>query len=400
MSRAPARGFSLIESLIALVIVSFGLLAIAGVHLKLSRGEDIARQRGEATRLAQEKLEELRSFTQLDAAAGVNSWGGMAGSTDTISKSDDYHANTVFTRTWQVLDSADDAWRRVRVTVAWTDRVAETANQTANAETTLSFNTMIAKVDPFDSGALAFPQPGNTTLKRPKNRSLNIPVPATDLGDGHSAIKVTDSLYAVFSNDTGWVVRTCAFEITQASQLTLCPETTAYIIAGYISLSGLNAFPADLSINPMQITGATGVTCAPPTPAVNQNDPNNGPIAGYKYYMCVVHVAASGNAWSGMVRLASASLNAGGTDYLVCRFQYKPKADKPSVDNPNNVQPYTGVTDSLDNQNYLITTANSCPAVGPNGSTFQTTQHQNCRSGNPNKNLNRATDCPATAVAL
>lgn len=392
MTRASARGFSLIESLIALVIVSFGLLAIAGVHLKLVRGEDIARQRGEATRLAQEKLEELRSFTQLDAAAGVNSWGGMAGATDTISNDPNaYHANTTFTRTWQVLDSVDDAWRRVRVTVAWTDRV----NETANEETTLSFNTMIAKTDPFDSGALAFPLPGNTTLKRPKNRSLNIPVPATDLGDGHSAIKVTNSLYAVFSNDSGWVVRTCAFEITLASQLSLCPETTAYIIAGYISLSGPNAFPADLALNTTQITGSTGVTCAAPSDAVDQNDTSQT-IAGYKYYMCVVHVAASGNAWSGMVRLAAAALNNSATDYLVCRFQYKAKVDKPSVDNPNNVQPYTGVTDSLDNQNYLITTANTCPAVGPNGSTFQTTQHQNCRSGNPNKNVNRATDCPAS----
>jgi prepilin-type N-terminal cleavage/methylation domain-containing protein len=392
MSRAPARGFSLIESLIALVIVSFGLLAIAGVHLKLVRGEDIARQRGEATRLAQEKLEELRSFTQFDAVAGVNSWGGMAGATDTISNDPNaYHANTTFTRTWQVLDSVDDAWRRVRVTVAWTDRV----NATANEETTLSFNTMIAKIDPFDSGALAFPLPGNTTLKRPKNRSLNIPVPATDLGDGHSAIRVTDTLYAVFSNDSGWVVRTCAFEITLASQLTLCPATTAYIVAGYISLSGPSAFPVDLVMNTALITGSTGVTCAVPDDAKDQNDPDT-PIAGYKYYMCVVHVAATGDAWSGKVRLAASSLNNSTTDYLVCRFQYKPKVDKPSVDNPNNVQPYTGVTDSLDNQNYLITTANTCPAVGPNGSTFQTTQHQNCRSGNPNKSPDRGAECPAS----
>ena len=393
MSRAPTRGFSLIESLIALVIVSFGLLAIAGVHLKLTRGEDIARQRGEATRLAQEKLEELRSFTQLDAAAGATSWAGMAGSTDTIANNPDYHANTTFTRTWQVLDSADDAWRRVRVTVAWTDRV----NAQANEETTLSFNTMIAKVDPFDSGALSFPLPGNTTLKRPKNRSLNIPVPATDLGDGHSVIKVTSTLYAVFSNDSGWVVRTCGFEITLASPIELCEKKTAYIVAGYISLSGPNAFPADLAINTTQITGSTGVTCATPTPAVNQNDPNNGTIAGYMYYMCVVHVAADGDAWSGKVRLAAVALNAGATNYLVCRFQYKAKTNNPSVDNPNNVQDYTSVTDSLDNQNYLITTANTCPAVGPNGSTFQTTEHQNCRSNNPNMSQNRAAACPATA---
>lgn len=389
MGRSTSRGFSLIEALIALVIVSFGLLAIAGVHLKLARGEDIARQRGEATRLAQERIEQLRSFTQLSAAANVTSWDGMASATDTITNDPpNYTTNTTFTRTTQVLDSASDPWRRVQVKVEWTDRVSALATD----DTTLLFTTIVSKTDPFDSGALAFPLPGNTTLKRPKNRSLNIPVPATDLGDGHSAIKVTDTLYAVFSNDSGWVVRTCDFEITLASQLSLCPLKSAYIIAGYVSLSGPNAFPEGLAINTAQITGSTGVICAV-SDAMDQNHSNTR-IAGYKYYLCVVHVAADGNAWSGTVRLAAPTLNAGATDYLVCRFEYPTSST--STANQRNVQPYSGVTDSLDSQNYVISTASSCPQIGPNGSKFQTTLHQNCRGSNPNKNTNRATDCPAS----
>jgi Tfp pilus assembly protein PilV len=390
-TRSPrGRGFSLIEALIALAVTSFGLLALAGVALKLAYNEDIARQRGEATRLAQEQIESLRSFTQLGAEPGKNAWDSMAsnGAGEQITSTDDLSFNTTFTRTWQVLDSPNDAWRRVSVTVAWTDRVKDSADPQS-----VTFNSIISKTDPFVSGSLGFPQPGNTTAKRPKNRSMNIPVPAVDLGEGKSAIPVKAGLYAVFSNDSGWIVRTCNFNITNASQLSLCPETTAYIVAGYVSLKGSGngnnsslSFPTGLSINTGLITGSTGVDCSI-SDAKDQN--TNTVIPNYKYYLCVVYMAAAGQSWSGTVRLASPTLNTGSTDLLVCRFQYA--ATNTTDPNQRNVQPYSGVADSLDNQNYVITDAGSCPTVDG----LSTTQHQNCRGSNPNKNDNRATDCPA-----
>jgi prepilin-type N-terminal cleavage/methylation domain-containing protein len=390
--RTASRGFSLIESLIALAITAFGLLALAGVALKLAHSEDVARQRGEATRLAQEQIESFRSFTQLSSEPGKNAWDSMgSGNTsDQITNHEDFNTNTTFTRSWQVFDSAGDPWRRVSVTVAWTDRIKGDAEPQS-----LTFNSIISKTDPFDSGALAFPQPGNTTLKRPKNRSMNIPVPAVDLGEGKSAIPVGTGLYAVFSNDTGWVVRTCNFNITSASELDQCAQTTAYIIAGYISLkssgNGNNnnalTFPADLAINTSQISGSTGVVCNV-SDARDQND--NTVLSGYKYYLCVVYVAAEGQAWSGKVRLAGDTLNSGTADVLVCRFQYATSST--SNANQRNVQPYSGVADSLDNQNYVITNTNSCPTID----SLATTQHQNCRSSN---NATRASECPATAVA-
>lgn len=387
--RTASRGFSLIEALIALAITAFGLVALAGVALKLAHSEDVARQRGEATRLAQEQIESFRSFTQLATEPGKNAWDSMgSGNTsDQITNTTDFNTNTTFTRSWQVFDSAGDPWRRVSVTVAWTDRIRGDAEPQS-----LTFNSIISKTDPFDSGALAFPQPGNTTLKRPKNRSMNIPVPAVDLGEGKSAIPVATGLYAVFSNDTGWVVRTCNFNITSASQLDQCPLTTAYIVAGYISLkssgngNGNNnntlSFPADLAINTTQISGSTGVVCNV-SDARDQND--NTVVSGYKYYLCVVYVPAEGQAWSGTVRLAATALNNGTADVLVCRFQYA--ASNYSNANQRNVQPYSGVADSLDNQNYVITNLSSCPTID----SLATTQHQNCR----NNNANRTSECPA-----
>jgi prepilin-type N-terminal cleavage/methylation domain-containing protein len=382
--RSRQQGFSLLESMIALVIMAFGLLAIAGVGLKLARSEDVARQRGEAARLAQEKIEQFRSFTQIDAAAGVNAWASMGtgGSSDTIADDGvNYRTNTVFNRSWQVLDSATEPWRRVRISVNWTDRT----NAIATPETTLNFATIISKTDPFDSGTLAFPQPGNTTLKRPKNRNMNIPVPALDLGGGKSVVQLTSNFAVVFSNDTGYVVLTCPFLVDSLDDLPGCTETSAYIVAGYISLDGNISFPANLLVSTAGLSGITGANCTLGD-AVNQN--TGAAISGYKYYLCVVSVPSAGAPWSGTVRLGGSGLNSGATDYKVCRFEYLP--GNGATANQRNDQPYQQVSESLDNQNYILTTSGgpNCPTV----TQLPTELHQDCRSSN----ASRATVCPAS----
>ena len=373
------RGFTLIEAMVALVIVAFGLLVLAGVNLKLARAEDVAKQRGEAARLAQEKIEELRSFTRISVAAGAVSWNGLAGGNDTLVDAPDFHTNTTFNRTWQLLGTIADPMRRAVVTVAWADRAGEAQNVT--------FSTVISKTDPSDVGSLGFPLPANTTLKRPKNRNLNIPVPAVDLGNGQSVVQLQGNFAVVFSNESGYVVKTCDHVVSTAADLASgCTDTNAYILAGYVSLHGTGTFPAGLSVNTAQFTGSSGVNCSVSN-AINQS--TGLVIAGYKYYLCVVSVAAQAAPWSGRLRLSGAGLNAG-PNYLVCRFEFP--VDFGGSANQRNVQPYANVAESLDSQNYVITDTSSCPTV----STLATVEHQNCRSSGTNNNAgNRGVDCPA-----
>jgi prepilin-type N-terminal cleavage/methylation domain-containing protein len=383
------RGFSLLESLIALVITAFGLLAIAGVGMKLSHSGDVARQRGEAARLAQEKIEELRGYTQITASPGVASWYGMASANDevtegTVFNSETYHTNTKFERSWTLLDSADDAWRRVRVTVLWADSLNGDADKQS-----LSFDTIMSKTNPADVGSLAFPLPGNTTLKRPKNRSLNIPVPAVDLGDGTSAIPV-DKYSVIFSNETGYVVRLCTIAVTKASEVddTTCPKVDAYVVAGYISLHGFTSFPSSLAISTASLSGVVhdpAKTICEVKAALDQN--TNTEIAGYKYYICVLTMPAKDATWSGKVKLAAPGFNSGTTGYLICRFQFP--AGGEANDNMRNTQPYQNVGDSMDNQNYVISNSNgACPTI----ESFKTTEHQVCRTSAEKSGI----DCPAS----
>jgi prepilin-type N-terminal cleavage/methylation domain-containing protein len=374
-----ARGFSLIESLIALVLVAFGLLALVGVSTRLAQSEDVARQRGEAARLAQAKIEDLRSYTQIAAASGVVSWDSLAGGTDTVGSSEDYATNASFTRTWQLRGATSDPMRNLQVQVSWTDRAGE-----AQA---VSYASLISRTDPTDVGSLGFPLPGNTTLKRPKNRSISVPVPALELGNGKSVVQLQANMAVVFSNESGYVVQTCNKTVTTAADLTTgCVTANAYILAGYIS----GTIPTGLSINTGQITGATGTSCS----LGNAVDQNSGAvIAGYRYYLCVISMPSVGAAWSGTLRLGGLGLNVkamDNQDYLVCRFQY-PAANGVST-NSRNVQPYSGVGDSLDSQNYIIATGSTCPTV----SSLVTTEHQNCRTsgGNSVGATQRGVNCP------
>lgn len=367
-ARLGQRGFTIVEALVALAVIAFGLLGMVGLQAVMSRSADVSKQRAEAVRLAQERIEAMRSYTSIEAVAGQTTWADLANGADVPATT----SNTPYARSWTVSGTTGDPMRRVSVTVAWTDRGGEAQ--------TVTLNSVVSKTDPSDVGLLGFPLPQNTTLKRPKNRNLNIPVPAIDLGGGKSVYQLANNFAVVFSNDSGYVVMKCDFVVTTAAQLSGCQTYSAFILAGYVSLSG-GAFPAGLALNTASLTGTTTVTCTMGN-AVDQND--GTAIAGYKYYLCVVALPAN-TTWSGGIKLAGMN---SGTDYLVCRFQY-PAAAGVSA-NARNVQPYAAVSESLDNQNYVLTTASACPTV----TGLATTQHQNCRTSNPNKNVNRATDCP------
>lgn len=108
------RGFTLIESLLAFVVLGIGLLALLRVQPELRAHAEVARQRGEAVRLAQQEIEGLRGFASLAGHAAIGA-----------------HAHTVepdgLGSPRYAVERRVDAgsWPRMRaidVTVAWTDR--------------------------------------------------------------------------------------------------------------------------------------------------------------------------------------------------------------------------------------------------------------------------------------
>ncbi len=60
------RGFTLVETLVALVVLAVGLLAVAKMSLTYVQANSYSNQLGQATFLAQEKMEQLRSYGTAD----------------------------------------------------------------------------------------------------------------------------------------------------------------------------------------------------------------------------------------------------------------------------------------------------------------------------------------------
>lgn len=382
-------GFTLVEALIALLVMAFGMLALAGMQLQLSRSGDIAKQRTEAMRLAQEQMETLRSYSTITA------WNALAGGTNTAT------TNATYTRTWALGGASTDKMRPVTVTVTWADRASTADNQT------ITLASVISQTNPADSGFLGFPLPQNTNLKRPKNRNINIPVPAVSLGGGKSAYQLAPGgVTVVFSDITGGVVDRCTGTVdatTYAAGTAGCTSYQAYILAGYvtgaITPAGTPApaasapyFPAPTlptgivtaDLSGWDSSGGKTISCIY-TRATDQNDlsppPTSTPELAH-YYLCIIPITVGG-AWSGTIRLGGVATNA---NYKVCRFQYP--ASSYLTPNMQNIQPYAGVNESLDNQNYYIENSNNanCPTITSSGGTLAnggavaTTLHQNCRS--------------------
>lgn len=107
------RGFSLIEALISLTVLTSGLLALAQFQSDVQFSSSAAKTQTTAINLAQQKLEELHHQSVIDHTAIS---GG--GDTPTTRAGD----NTTFNRRWVVTPHDDSRYHEVQVFTEWTSR--------------------------------------------------------------------------------------------------------------------------------------------------------------------------------------------------------------------------------------------------------------------------------------
>jgi Tfp pilus assembly protein PilV len=139
---AARRGVALIEALVALAVIGFGMLAVVGSIGTLRLNGDVARQRSEALRIAQDRIEEWRGFSVLDTTADRTAYEdiGDVGAFDVVA------ANTTFSVSIEVNEDSDVAGTRrparkhVLVLVRWKDRVDQ--------DQEVRLTTTVAGIDP------------------------------------------------------------------------------------------------------------------------------------------------------------------------------------------------------------------------------------------------------------
>jgi prepilin-type N-terminal cleavage/methylation domain-containing protein len=123
----PMAGFTLIEVMIAIVILTFGLLAVGSMQVSAIRGNFLGGNTSIALSLASQKMEDLlnRDYNHTDLSdtkTGNNLSTIVAGQTDheeNISEEGAVGAGGFYRRIWNIANQNSPLTKSVMVIVTW-----------------------------------------------------------------------------------------------------------------------------------------------------------------------------------------------------------------------------------------------------------------------------------------
>ena len=378
------RGARLVEALGAFLVLSLGIAIVSRVHDHLRLHADIARQRAEAVRFAQQDIEELRSFATLGPAAGFQSYDSLVTVAQPIGLPPGHVANTTYTLGRDVGQSV--GFKTAHVAVHWTD--------TAGAAHHATLDTVVARTDPALAASLTVPR---AAVRGALGRSSSLPLRAVDLGDGRSALKPRDAgtLAWVFDNATGELAAECTVAATLLTQqitvadLSGCDAATGVVLDGQVRFApGLAPLVLDIEL---VLTGASYAAlpaCASElrkTVAVTtvrgsrmHEVPADAQPAllgaaawrdtGERFvaYHCVVTPHAG--RWSGRSAVIPVGWTIGTAagEHRVCRYSGDHDGSGAIDSNAEHPAAYTDVSGALMHQNFLVVAGpDTCPAGSP-----------------------------------
>ena len=201
--RAPAlsRGVSLIEAMVALAVMAFGMLSLVGVQATLRLNNDLAKQRTEATLIATEEIEGLRNYSSLLPATNRVAWSAIDNLTVAAYTPPESIGNTSYRVERSVTTIAASRQKIIKVEVSWPDRTGITQRVTLDA--------VIWGAAPELSSLLAVPTTPTAT-NQINRRHVSIPASAQDVDGGMSRfVPPGSSAVAWMFNSATGVLNVC-----------------------------------------------------------------------------------------------------------------------------------------------------------------------------------------------
>ena len=412
----PAGGVSLVEAMVALAVMAFGMLALVGVQATLRLNNDLAKQRSEATQIATEEVERMRRYAALNPVAaepGV-SWSELQGRAVAAYQPPEAIGNTSYRVDRTVTTDAVTLQKVYQVAVSWTDR-------TGTAQRVV-MDGAIWGAEPGLSALLAVPvRP--SAISQVNGREVSIPsINVTEDGENtRFEPPGTTTVAWLFNRSTGDMTA-CTWDGSVTSNCRRARFISGEVrfhrpnVAGALTAAdaenpvgtdigttlrladGPNAMTIALPLNLVGVTSE----CYADNPTVAQLAPPAVPrITAINYYCAVFSPATEG--WGGQLipRLvdpgnAVVAPSALATGFKVCRYTTASTDFTRNEDHPKtycviaadtlarNVScSLTRVTGNLINQNYLVIPGDrACPSdVAPDLATgdllnTNTRQHQ------------------------
>jgi Tfp pilus assembly protein PilV len=340
--RRTSLGTTLVEAVVALAVMAFGMLAVVSVQSMLRLNADVAKQRSEAVRIAQDAMEDARAFATIEAPLGGQSAFADIASAAGVAVAG-LATNTSYTLTRTVVERNDPRRKEISIRVAWTDR--------SDQAQAVELNSIIAAIDPRVA-LLLVARPNGIPPRLPTGRNPAVPPSAVSLpGTGKSAFlppAQSGGLVWLLDDTTGVITSVCSFPGTDLSQLvpaTQCASAPSYLISGFVRFApGLSpdaAAPAGTQIPLGMFAIALGAAFADGECFA---EPVADPPLGYTAYYCRVPQSADAT-WTGSTRL-SPPLDLEQHD--TCRYV------NDAVGNAGHPLVYVHLDRSLANQNFLV----------------------------------------------
>lgn len=349
--RPRQRGAALLEALVAFAVTAVGSMAVVTGQAALHQGGELARQRGEATRLAARVVEHWRAqpLNALDALL------------QQPAPTDGDPAAAPYTLDTRARLSEDALHIDLDVQARWVGR--------DGAAHRLALDTVVGAVDPGLAGLLTLPPHGRAG-RAPLNRHAGVPTAARPLGDGTSLFAPPGAGGGVawrFSDVTGEVVQQCAVAIDGSPAD--CRDAAGTVVSGLVRFdtdgrtsaaeaenpTGSPALPLDVTLT-LETPGSAVCLDDAPQPA--------SPRIHLVHYACLVTSTAP---WSGRLGVEPIGWRVGSTveTYRVCRYSAE-RDGRPGIANAEHPRDYAAVQGSLHGQHLLVVRGDSgCPADTP-----------------------------------
>lgn len=351
------RGITLVEALLAFLVVALGMLGVARVHVDLRAQADLARQRTDAARIAGDELEQLRSYAVLAPSASMRSYAAIESASSSDADSIGTPAQYAIER--RVAAFAGGQAANIAIAVRWNDRRGDSQF--------VALTSVIARSDPVLAAALTTAA-SSPPIKGALGRSARIPLFAKDLGDGRSAFKPAPDATLAFVQDnaSGLVTARCTGVATTLSTATMtsadlvqCDTRVGYLLSGTVRFAGAPAMPFEIVL---ALTGGD----YPQAPVCSAN-PVDDAAAPRSLYHCIVYPGANGR-WSGRSTLAATGWRIGTAagEHRVCRYSSDLDGSGAIDRNIEHPAAYADVDTALAQQNFLVVAGpDPCPAAAP-----------------------------------